>query len=185
MEFQYNFCYCSIQTEWALNFLKESFNTTFVTVLYSGMYEALKIVRFQYNFCYCSINLGNYKIVDFFGFQYNFCYCSMIIVRLLLTFRTVSIQLLLLFYGESQELTWKLYWFQYNFCYCSIKSGKTFNAFLVVFQYNFCYCSINQELTTYTGLYSFQYNFCYCSIRIFTGFLFYYITRYPLKIKIF
>ena len=118
------------------------FNTTFVTVLYSGMYEALKIVRFQYNFCYCSINLGNYKIVDFFGFQYNFCYCSMIIVRLLLTFRTVSIQLLLLFYGESQELTWKLYWFQYNFCYCSIKSGKTFNAFLVVFQYNFCYCSI-------------------------------------------
>ena len=31
----------------------------------------------------------------------------------------------------------------------------------------------------------FQYNFCYCSIRIFTGFLFYYITRYPLKIKIF
>ena len=120
---------------------------------------------------------------------------------------SVSIQLLLLFYGNRFWNSRVMEAFQYNFCYCSIYNRIMEIALSMLFQYNFCYCTIVKAQKTpimvlwfqYNFCYCsialfaflpaftvvFQYNFCYCSIRIFTGFLFYYITRYPLKIKIF
>ena len=53
MEFQYNFCYCSI-CDAAVG--QRSFNNTFVTVLYKTDNKTDNdSVWFQYNFCYCSI----------------------------------------------------------------------------------------------------------------------------------
>ena len=140
---------------------------------------------FQYNFCYCSMRITAPSTYWSGSFQYNFCYCSMKI-------------------WESNN-GWD-YMFQYNFCYCSIKQvgvrqviSQRFNTTFVTVLFRrkaigilFTIVSIQLLLLFYPELLqsehrtrSFQYNFCYCSIRIFTGFLFYYITRYPLKIKIF
>ena len=55
LEFQYNFCYCSI---------------------YMAGKRWMEHGMFQYNFCYCSMcsPFGRYFINC--QFQYNFCYCS-------------------------------------------------------------------------------------------------------------
>ena len=84
-----------------------SFNTTFVTVLFSC--QAIRCTAFpwfQYNFCYCSIMLllQHFQYVSLF--QYNFCYCSIRKRFFLGMGSSVSIQLSLLFYqlvcfGES------------------------------------------------------------------------------------
>ena len=140
---------------------------------------------FQYNFCYCSIRIPPMPACLHGSFQYNFCYCSI---------------------GISTPISFAFLKFQYNFCYCSIimlfikvEIRLGFNTtFVTVLSPRIIQllmeCRVSIQLLLLFYLFQsfrlhivtvFQYNFCYCSIRIFTGFLFYYITRYPLKIKIF
>ena len=162
-----------------------SFNTTFVTVLLIPViWMVLRIaVSIQLLLLFYTWNLIQLQSLT-----------------------TVSIQLLLLFYEDQEALYWWLWWFQYNFCYCSIrcchrawKQCKVSIQLLLLFYgklqfFKDCdHCVSIQVLLLFYAkgvigsflVLAFQYNFCYCSIRIFTGFLFYYITRYPLKIKIF
>ena len=149
------------------------------------MYEALKIVRFQYNFCYCSINLGNYKIVDFFGFQYNFCYCSIcccckscycygVSIQLLLLFYTegffinislpVSIQLLLLFYkSRAYDLHWVILVSIQLLLLFYIKAILP-NIYNKRFNTTFVTVLFNSACASKLDAFKFQYNFCYCSI---------------------
>ena len=119
-------------------------------------------------------------------FQYNFCYCSMrrkprqpwgrtVSIQLLLLFyllviinsyffNDVSIQLLLLFYKDGKIYCGCFAVFQYNFCYCSISSVEKRKPDVIMFQYNFCYCSMELLSEGSNESRSFQYNFCYCSI---------------------
>ena len=98
---------------------------------------------------------------------------------------SVSIQLLLLFYGNRFWNSRVMEAFQYNFCYCSIYAVKPEFARIIEFQYNFCYCSMGKNIRNKFSIFVsiqllllfyqstkmivtpaavFQYNFCYCSI---------------------
>ena len=164
---------------------QKGFNTTFVTVLFFTTLKNSRIAAlFQYNFCYCSISHRNTKISDSSSFNTTFVTVLLLqkntLKSKLESFNTTFVTVL---YGRGRDL-WRCEWFQYNFCYCSIsscstgksKSSVSIQLLLLFYKTALWYKDLFKE---------FQYNFCYCSIRIFTGFLFYYITRYPLKIKIF
>ena len=77
VQFQYNFCYCSMVNDSIRGHYNVSFQYNFCYCsMLMDMFEKEDGMEFQYNFCYCSIcdaAVGQRKIIQF---QYNFCYCS-------------------------------------------------------------------------------------------------------------
>ena len=106
-KFQYNSCYCSIN---------------------SSAWNVSPFAQFQYNSCYCSILIKNLL---------ELVLLPVSIQLLLLFYRKaesglagedyVSIQLLLLFYVAIAGKLSNNATFQYNSCYCSIRENSPFS----------------------------------------------------------
>ena len=89
--FQYNSCYCSINT-FEMAVTKRfwfQYNSCYCSIVSNGIIDYSKFM-FQYNSCYCSILVLNLFTVRVIEFQYNSCYCS--IPRKLALFKTIISQ---------------------------------------------------------------------------------------------
>ena len=100
--FQYNSCYCSINTSRHLSLRLPCFNTTLVTVLLLHCSCKWRTILFQYNSCYCSIKClsSTKKVLTSFNTTLVTVLCSTCPTSS--TSSYVSIQLLLLFYHKDR-----------------------------------------------------------------------------------